>query len=132
MAKTKFRTNYDAPVMESRLSNYTKMTVPGQALTNAEHIKKARMGISDQTTKLIYDPKNMYPDVRAKDLVDQRTMIQGARAVVNDLREKGKQHENNMKLQKEAEKKKQETQSQSKIDEAIKQYELKKIQGGKQ
>lgn len=130
MAKTKWRTNYDAPVIESKQSNRTKMTVPGQALTNAEHIKKARMGISDQTTKLIYDPHNLYPDVRTKDLVDQKTMIQGARAVVNELREKGKQHEQNRKLQEEAAKKKAAADAEKQMQETLTKHELKKIKGG--
>lgn len=131
MTKTKeFRTNYNAKPILSHPSDKTKMTVPGQALSNTEHIMKARQGLSDQTVKMIYDPNDAYPNVSAMDLVDRRKMLQGAKALVNDLKQKRTNHE---KTQKDIEAKNhldKETANEKKMQDLIEQNKLKSVKGG--
>lgn len=75
----------------SKVTDKTKMTIPGLALTNTEHIQKVQMGLPEQAVKLIYDPHDIYPDLKAIDLVDRKTMLQTATRVVNQMRSKGKE-----------------------------------------
>lgn len=127
---TKFRTNYNAKVIKSIPSDKTKMTVPGQALTNSQHMAKAKQGLSDQTVKMIYDPNNAYPDISALDLVDRRKMLQGARALVNDLKEKRANHE---KVYQEIQTKKAEDKQladDKRVQDLIEQNKLKSVKGG--
>lgn len=86
----------DNKVLKSKVEGKS-MTIPGQALTNKEHTVKARQGLSDQTVKLIYDPHNTFPDLRAKDLVDRKAMLQGTRALVNQLKTAGKKASEDLK-----------------------------------
>lgn len=100
--KKQFRTNYAAPLMKSDIGKCIKMTVPGLALTNGEHIKKAKLGIPEKAIKVIFDPQDLYPDVRAMDLVDRHMLMKQAREVVQEIRTKKTEFE-----REQAEKKKQ-------------------------
>lgn len=104
MQSTKFRTNYNAKLRKSEVTKSTKMTVPGQSLTCGEHVKRARMGLSDQAVKLIFDPMNAYPDVRGLDLVEKADLLKTTREQVQLLKSKETQHKAKQK-QLEAQKK---------------------------
>lgn len=88
------------------------------------------MGISDQTVKMIYDPHNAYPDVNALDIVDRQKMLQGARVLVADLKMKGQQHEENMKLQQQAAAKKQQEEQDRRMLSLMEKDKLKSVKGG--
>lgn len=62
------------------------MTVPGLALTNTQHMRSVKMGLSEKTIKVIYDPENNLPDVRVMDLLDQRTVLKEVQKQVQDIR----------------------------------------------
>lgn len=87
----KFRTAFNFKLKKTEIKG-KKMTVPGQALTTTEHIKRAKLGISDKAIKMIYDPEDLYPDIRALDIVDQRAMMKQAREVVQDIRTAGEKY----------------------------------------
>lgn len=89
----RFRTNYNSKLITSTLKDKTKHTVPGMALTNSEHLKKAKLGLSDQAVKVIFDPEDIYPDVRAMDLVDKHMLVKQARQVVQDIKAKAAEFE---------------------------------------
>lgn len=92
MANKNWRTNYNAKLIKSVCKDKIKMTVPGLALTNTEHLKKVRMGIPEQAVKVIFDPHDVYPDVRGMDLVDKNMLLKAARVQVQDLKQKGKDY----------------------------------------
>lgn len=86
MAKKQFKTIYDIKIKKSSLGVTKQLTVPGMALTNSEHLKRQRMGLSEQTMKVIFDPDDIFPDVRAMDLIDKKKAIGQARKTVQQLR----------------------------------------------
>lgn len=89
--KMKFRTNYNATSEPVKLDT-TKMTVPGMALTNTEHLKRVKLGLSEKTMKVIYDPEDLFPDIRSLDFVDQKAMLKHARQTVDAIRKKGEEY----------------------------------------
>lgn len=87
----KFKTNYNA-VSKRTTPGGNKMTVPGLALTNTEHIKRAKLGLSEQTIKVLYDPEDLFPDIRSLDFVDQRILLKHARQQVQAIKKAGEEY----------------------------------------
>lgn len=89
MSKITFDTMYQFKKRTKKKMDTTIMTVPRQALTNKEHLKNIKMGLSPQAVKMIFDPNNTFPDLRAMDIVDQQLMLKNVRSQVNEIRTRG-------------------------------------------
>lgn len=123
--KPRFRTNYNAEIIPSEVKNRVLMTMPGLALTNKQHLEKARNGLAEKTMKVIYDPHDILPDVRSMDLVERDELLRNAKTTVEKIKKAKEDHENKMKAAQKA-------QAEQRIkDEEARLIKLIQAQGGK-
>lgn len=123
----RFRTGYSIGCCTSEVRNKISATVPGLALTNSEHLKKVKLGLPENAVKVIFDPENTYPDIRGKDLVEQREMLMDARRLVQELKAKKKKFDDDQAI---VDKEKREAEQAAADRRVVEILEKEKLKGG--
>lgn len=85
MTKPKFTNRWNTKRIPTK-TDTVKMTVPGLALTNKQHLTRIKNGLQEQAVKVIFDPLDLYPEINALDLVERKEMIKNARQTVADIK----------------------------------------------